>query len=220
MKLNNNDDSHNSGLNLLIYNMLLDIGHTLRGCVDWNWKTVVLRRATPRSHPAWVCGLKPYILVDEDDFPKSHPAWVCGLKRLRHWNGFVAGKSHPAWVCGLKHFGDEYHYYIPGHTLRGCVDWNNSFNRISSALESHTLRGCVDWNHYWIGIWQVRAVTPCVGVWIETGRYDTNLIESGVTPCVGVWIETYIDYELKRRALGHTLRGCVDWNWGWPGERR
>ena len=36
MKLNNNDDSHNSGLNLLIYNMLLDI----------------------ESHPTWVCGLK------------------------------------------------------------------------------------------------------------------------------------------------------------------
>ena len=41
MKLNNNDDSHNSGLNLLIYNMLLDI----------------------ESHPAWVCGLKPDIKV-------------------------------------------------------------------------------------------------------------------------------------------------------------
>ena len=40
MKLNNNDDSHNSGLNLLIYNMLLDI----------------------ESHPAWVCGLKPIFL--------------------------------------------------------------------------------------------------------------------------------------------------------------
>ena len=40
MKLNNNDDSHNSGLNLLIYNMLLDI----------------------ESHPAWVCGLKPHCL--------------------------------------------------------------------------------------------------------------------------------------------------------------
>ena len=39
MKLNNNDDSHNSGLNLLIYNMLLDI----------------------ESHPAWVCGLKPQV---------------------------------------------------------------------------------------------------------------------------------------------------------------
>ena len=42
MKLNNNDDSHNSGLNLLIYNMLLDI----------------------ESHPAWVCGLKQCRLSD------------------------------------------------------------------------------------------------------------------------------------------------------------
>ena len=42
MKLNNNDDSHNSGLNLLIYNMLLDIG----------------------SHPAWVCGLKQLCMTN------------------------------------------------------------------------------------------------------------------------------------------------------------
>ena len=41
MKLNNNDDSHNSGLNLLIYNMLLDI----------------------ESHPAWVCGLKLCLFI-------------------------------------------------------------------------------------------------------------------------------------------------------------
>ena len=58
MKLNNNDDSHNSGLNLLIYNMLLDI----------------------ESHPAWVCGLKPIELKWEMGMSKSHPAWVCGLK--------------------------------------------------------------------------------------------------------------------------------------------
>ena len=58
MKLNNNDDSHNSGLNLLIYNMLLDI----------------------ESHPAWVCGLKPEGTPYIDAYPESHPAWVCGLK--------------------------------------------------------------------------------------------------------------------------------------------
>ena len=80
MKLNNNDDSHNSGLNLLIYNMLLDI----------------------ESHPTWVCGLKhtynirvlyrvcvtPYVGVWietvmcglKHDNPMSHPTWVCGLK--------------------------------------------------------------------------------------------------------------------------------------------
>ena len=58
MKLNNNDDSHNSGLNLLIYNMLLDI----------------------ESHPAWVCGLKPQLVTTRPRKDVSHPAWVCGLK--------------------------------------------------------------------------------------------------------------------------------------------
>ena len=58
MKLNNNDDSHNSGLNLLIYNMLLDI----------------------ESHPAWVCGLKPSKFSITSSKLASHPAWVCGLK--------------------------------------------------------------------------------------------------------------------------------------------
>ena len=58
MKLNNNDDSHNSGLNLLIYNMLLDI----------------------ESHPAWVCGLKLVKLTELGGVTLSHPAWVCGLK--------------------------------------------------------------------------------------------------------------------------------------------
>ena len=58
MKLNNNDDSHNSGLNLLIYNMLLDI----------------------ESHPAWVCGLKLLKGQKAVSLLPSHPAWVCGLK--------------------------------------------------------------------------------------------------------------------------------------------
>ena len=59
MKLNNNDDSHNSGLNLLIYNMLLDI----------------------ESHPTWVCGLKLFLIFPNLRSTKSHPTWVCGLKR-------------------------------------------------------------------------------------------------------------------------------------------
>ena len=54
MKLNNNDDSHNSGLNLLIYNMLLDI----------------------ESHPAWVCGLKQE-KSGQVNFGKSHTLRGC-----------------------------------------------------------------------------------------------------------------------------------------------
>ena len=81
MKLNNNDDSHNSGLNLLIYNMLLDI----------------------ESHPAWVCGLKPLDRRGETKCVRmSHPAWVCGLKHGRYRQGDHTTGSHPAWVCGLK----------------------------------------------------------------------------------------------------------------------
>ena len=60
MKLNNNDDSHNSGLNLLIYNMLLDI----------------------ESHPTWVCGLKQLCMMKLLTVIWSHPTWVCGLKLL------------------------------------------------------------------------------------------------------------------------------------------
>ena len=102
MKLNNNDDSHNSGLNLLIYNMLLDI----------------------ESHPAWVCGLKP-VIFPSSTIPEvtpcvgvwietfsgqaihqvnaeSHPAWVCGLKPFCCLFTKRFSASHPAWVCGLK----------------------------------------------------------------------------------------------------------------------
>ena len=79
MKLNNNDDSHNSGLNLLIYNMLLDI----------------------EAHPAGVCGLK-LSLQQLHQPTRSHPAWVCGLKLLILYACFNDKQSHPAWVCGLK----------------------------------------------------------------------------------------------------------------------
>ena len=34
------------------------------------------------------------------------------------------------------------------------------------------------------------AVTPCVGVWIETRFKITDMQQCCVTPCVGVWIET------------------------------
>ena len=76
MKLNNNDDSHNSGLNLLIYNMLLDI----------------------ESHPAWVCGLKPVNTAAYTRIKESHPAWVCGLKRITQSN-HVRNQSHTLRGC-------------------------------------------------------------------------------------------------------------------------
>ncbi len=78
MKLNNNDDSHNSGLNLLIYNMLLDI----------------------ESHPAWVCGLK------QGTGPLEDGAGVTPCVGV--------------WIETGRTLAEVGEY--PGHTLRGCVD--------------------------------------------------------------------------------------------------
>ena len=104
MKLNNNDDSHNSGLNLLIYNMLLDI----------------------ESHPAWVCGLKLKICSISYVIKHVTPCvgvWietatlVASLMSVNVtpcvgvWIETISiviieevKESHPAWVCGLKLF--------------------------------------------------------------------------------------------------------------------
>ena len=76
MKLNNNDDSHNSGLNLLIYNMLLDI----------------------ESHPAWVCGLKRNTGKSTGPHLQSHPAWVCGLKHPNN-DSYVSIRGHTLRGC-------------------------------------------------------------------------------------------------------------------------
>ena len=99
MKLNNNDDSHNSGLNLLIYNMLLDI----------------------ESHPAWVCGLKHFK-------PLYLPGWVVTpcvgvwIETSSVTGTVMTDESHPAWVCGLKQTQRCLPVIVHSHTLRGCVD--------------------------------------------------------------------------------------------------
>ena len=80
MKLNNNDDSHNSGLNLLIYNMLLDI----------------------ESHPAWVCGLKLFADRGGRNQTNVTPCVGVWIETTPSTVCLVNGKSHPAWVCGLK----------------------------------------------------------------------------------------------------------------------
>ena len=68
MKLNNNDDSHNSGLNLLIYNMLLDI----------------------ESHPAWVCGLKHRLIRPSTSGSQVTPCVGVWIETFQRWRYSVA----------------------------------------------------------------------------------------------------------------------------------
>ena len=168
MKLNNNDDSHNSGLNLLIYNMLLDIeshpawvcglkpkfsihsnnstSHTLRGCVDWNFGIMILVRifAVTPCVGVWIetyYGRIMFILK------KGHTLRGCVDWNSVIWHRFFWIRSHTLrgcvdWNCSTNWEGGE----VRSHTLRGCVDWNKESNRCSWLGSSHTLRGCVDWN--------------------------------------------------------------------------
>ena len=81
-----------------------------------------LYHALTVSHPAWVCGLKHCGTLRVLNLLRSHPAWVCGLKPRRFLMYYIFLVSHPAWVCGLKHI---LYYCIRirvCHTLRGCVD--------------------------------------------------------------------------------------------------
>ena len=142
----------------------------------------------------------------------SHPAWVCGLKPITWLANTNIAMSHPAWVCGLKLTGSKYTNYFHSHTLRGCVDWNGKQLNQHLILHCHTLRGCVDWNFTLCNLYYWPRVTPCVGVWIETIMHPRQTGQGIVTPCVGVWIETYSEH-IANVQKGHTLRGCVDWNW-------
>ena len=101
MKLNNNDDSHNSGLNLLIYNMLLDI----------------------ESHPAWVCGLKLSefrSLFDGTCVTPCVGVWIetfnCSIKLLNRLVTPCVGVWIETVCMSMSRISSG------SHTLRGCVD--------------------------------------------------------------------------------------------------
>ena len=64
--------------------------------------------------------------------------------------------------------------------------------------------------HHDIQLFAEYAVTPFVGVWIETVEESLSTPELRVTPFVGVWIETEWLAGWMQPIAGHTLRGCVD----------
>ena len=54
----------------------------------------------------------------------------------------------------------------------------------------------------------VSTVTPCVGVWIETGLSGYIIKLPDVTPCVGVWIETTYKTKYHAQTMSHPAWVC------------
>ena len=124
----------------------------------------------------------------------------------------ITSPSHPAWVCGLKQEMVNSEVLLLGHTLRGCVDWNDYAEGIQVDVYSHTLRGCVDWNCSALSIaaraWASHPAWVCGLKLIGKKRKSVNRRHT-LRGCVD-W--NFSNALIKRWEESHTLRGCVDWN--------
>ena len=191
---------------------LLISGHTLRGCVDWNFEKgcdFVEDEVTP-CVGVWIetCyGRVMFILK------KGHTLRGCVDWNVPQNTSSAGKRCHTLrgcvdWNCRnmIKH------KVLNGHTLRGCVDWNVIGSGSLTLILCHTLRGCVDWNYTadkewqekeshpaWVcGLkpccsWQTCHTIPSHPAWVCGLKQTLFRGFKGifpVTPCVGVWIET------------------------------
>ena len=122
---------------------------------------------------------------------ESHPSWVCGLKLARTWGCADVQRCH---------------------TLRGCVDWNATKIVDMSKTKGHTLRGCVDWNKRdW---YMFRTNQKSHPSWVCGLKLRQRLRRAAYRVSHPSWV---CGLKHSRRGVasslcGHTLRGCVDWN--------
>ena len=119
------------------------LGHTLRGCVDWNFKRIVPFSSfichTLRGCVDWNI---PWNSQKIDE--KSHPAWVCGLKLPGHNYRRQEIRVTPCVGVWIETVCMSMSRISSGsHTLRGCVDWNTFDYLEEIPAHGHTLRGCI-----------------------------------------------------------------------------
>ena len=133
---------------LVTHNLRVYASHTLYGCVDWNTEASSkgLRDCVTPCMGVWIETCKKR---KTEPLFQSHPVWVCGLKRLlarwRVWRSL----SHPVWVCGLKRHPRS--YYLSCYQVTPCmgvwIETKSGLNPLWRYL-GHTLYGCVDWNNF------------------------------------------------------------------------
>ena len=145
------------------------IGHTLRGCVDWNTHFYIVLNHFPESHPTWVCGLKLYRgatpCIPSDVTPYVG-VWIETLFILTSRSRARVTPYVGVWIetptCDCFQNHSQVTPYvgvwietsstmlctqgIGCHTLRGWVDWNINGPVFGNIEDGHTLRGNI-----WIG---------------------------------------------------------------------
>ena len=123
-------------------------GHTLYGCVDWN-----RLRVSKRSSGGWVT---PCMGV-----------WIETITMLTSWAARVVTPCMGVWIETASCL--QYRLQPGGHTLYGCVDWNDFYhNAYIKSRASHPVWVCGLKPIRWYARCAPWTVTPCMGVWIET----------------------------------------------------
>ena len=98
----------------------------------------------PRSHPAWVCGLKPKV---SPPFPFFYSHTLRGCVDWNSQDITIEGRkyaSHPVWVCGLK---------------RSVCRWAGFLRGVTPCVGVWIETPSTTWRRY------LHMVTPCVGVY-------------------------------------------------------
>ena len=117
--------------------------------------------------------------------------WECGLKQFFALLASMAvERSLLMWECGLKLFELDPENRKYSHSLCGSVDWNKGYKDTPKRKN---------------------AVTPYVGVWIETD--DLTIVAPDFKSLLmwecGLKLQQCLN---TRFSLSHSLCGSVDWN--------
>ena len=165
------------------------IGHTLRGCVDWNIINSVYQ-SLGDGHTLRGC-------VDWNFFWWSRiKEWTSHtLRGCVDWNTRIDAFWAFLWVTPCVGVWIETAFIILARA------WAIVTPCVGVWIETYELRNALDYgtsHPAWVcGLKQLKKKIPVVMF---------------VTPCVGVWIETMLFLCVWFLVLCHTLRGCVDWN--------
>ena len=118
------------------------LGHTLRGCVDWNRNgqryCYYGKSHTLRGCVDWNTYNLTFVV-----FAIVTPCVGVWIETIMHPRQTGQGIVTPCVGVWIETYSEHIANVQKGHTLRGCVDWNNDEVNTCIDNHSHTLRGCI-----------------------------------------------------------------------------
>ena len=181
--------------------------HTLYGCVDWNLVQVlrIFPLCVTPCMGVWIetCSVIPLLRL-----PLVTPCMGVWIETSQPFRSNWRWKSHPVWVCGLKQAWSAYQLSDRRHTLYGCVDWNWADARAPTMAAVTPCMGVWIETYFCQRLQDDSNVTPCMGVWIETRKFCKVSTITDVTPCMGVWIETLCRDKHQCLSRSHPVWVC------------